>query len=76
VLVVLTLVTWAIGTAGLGGIGVSLLVFAFALLKVQLIGDYFMQLKSINGFWRWTITIWLLIPGILVSVAFLLSATG
>ena len=75
-LIALTFLTWAIGTAELAGIWISLTVFAFALLKGQLVGDYFMGLKGIRGFWRWVIVIWLVIPGTLVSVAFLLTATG
>jgi len=76
VLVLLTGVTWAVGTAGLGGLPVSLLVLAFALLKGQMIGDWFMGLRGVRGIWRWVVAIWLLIPGGLVSLAFVLSDRG
>jgi hypothetical protein len=72
-LVCLTLVTWGVGRAGLGGLCISLMVFGFALLKGQLIGDWFMGLRGIRGFWRWIVLIWLLVPGLLVTTAFLLA---
>ncbi|HOP16928.1 MAG: cytochrome C oxidase subunit IV family protein [Chromatiaceae bacterium] len=76
VLMLLTLVTWGIGRAGLSGLGVSLLVLAFAMLKGQLIGDWFMGLRGVRGIWRWVVVIWLLIPGGLISLAFILSYRG
>ena len=68
----LTLVTWAVGTAGLGGAVTSLLVLAFALLKGQLIGDFYMGLRWVRGPWRWLVFGWLLLPGALIAWAFLL----
>jgi hypothetical protein len=58
----------------LGGLSLSLTVLALALLKGQLIGDYFMGLRGIRGPWRWVILIWLLIPGGLIALAFYLAA--
>lgn len=75
-LVLLTGVTWAIGRVGLGGLGVSLLVLAIALIKGQLIGDWFMGLRAVRGIWRWVIVIWLLIFGGLVGLAFVLTYRG
>ena len=48
-LVGLTVVTWAIGRAGLSGLWVALLVLGFALLKGQLVGDWFMGLRGLRG---------------------------
>ena len=76
VLMLLTLVTWAIGRTGMSGLGLSLLVLGFALLKGQLIGDWFMGLRGVRGIWRWVVVIWLVIPGALISVAFALSYGG
>lgn len=73
VLMALTVVTWMIGRAGLSGLDISLLVLSFALIKGLLIGDYFMGLKTAHGFWRWTIIIWLLLPGGLITWAFMIS---
>lgn len=72
-LILLTLVTWGIGRAGLGGLGLSLLVLAFALIKGQLIGDWFMGLRGLRGLWRWVVVIWLVIPAALITTAFVLS---
>ncbi|MDD3518888.1 MAG: cytochrome C oxidase subunit IV family protein [Chromatiales bacterium] len=76
VLMGLTVATWAIGRAGLEGLGVSLLVLAFALLKGQLVGDWFMGLRGVRGIWRWVIVIWLVVPGALITLAFVLSERG
>ena len=73
-LMFLTVVTWAIGQAGLSGLNISLLVLAMALIKGQLIGDYYMGLKTVRGFWRWIIVLWLLIPGALITTAFILAS--
>ena len=70
----LTFVTYLIGKAGVTGVAASLLVLGFALLKGQMLGDYFMGLKRLKGFWRWPVSLWLFLPGGLISVAFLLSA--
>ena len=72
-LVFLTLVTWGIGRAGLAGPGAALLVLALALFKGHLIGDWFMGLRGVRGIWRWVVVIWLLIPGVLITIAFVLS---
>lgn len=73
VLVVLTVVTWAIGRSGLSGLGLALLVLGFGLIKGHLVGDWFMGLRGLRGPWRWVVLIWLLIPGGLISLAFTLS---
>ena len=72
-LIALTVVTWGIGKAGLAGLAPSLLVLGFALLKGQLIGDWFMGLRFVSGFWRWVIVLWLLVPGMLIGLTFLMS---
>ena len=69
----LTCITWMIGKAGLSGLDISLLVLALALFKGLLVGDYFMGLRSVTGFWRLPILIWLLLPGGLITWAFLIS---
>lgn len=70
----LTLVTFAIGAAGLGGLTLSLSVLGLALIKGQMVGDYFMGLKGVRGPWRWAIALWLLVPGALIGVAFILAS--
>jgi hypothetical protein len=71
--VLLTVVTWAVGKAGLQGLPVALLVLFLALLKGQLIGDWFMDLRGRAGIWRWIIVLWLFIPGVLIATAFSLA---
>mgnify|MGYP006311488327 CR=1 FL=1 len=73
ILILLTVVTWAIGRSGFGGLWVSLLVLGFALLKGQLVGDWFMGLRGLRGIWRWVVLLWLTIPGGLITTAFVLS---
>jgi cytochrome c oxidase subunit 4 len=74
IMLALTLATYLIGQAGLGGIGIALTVLGFALLKGQMVGDYFMGLKRLRGFWRWPVALWLFIPGALITTAFKLAA--
>lgn len=74
VMIGLTLVTFAIGVLGLGGLGASLSVLGFALIKGQMVGDYFMGLKGLKGIWRWVVFLWLFVPGALITTAFVLSS--
>lgn len=73
VMLLLTLVTWGIGVTGMSGLAVSLLVLVFALVKGQLVGDWFMGLRRVRGWWRWVVFVWLLVPGSLITIAFVLS---
>ncbi|MCU7875926.1 MAG: cytochrome C oxidase subunit IV family protein [Candidatus Thiodiazotropha sp. (ex Lucinoma borealis)] len=68
----LTLITYLIGQVGVGGLSASLTVLGFALIKGQMLGDYFMGLKRLSGFWRWPVSLWLFLPGGLISAAFML----
>ena len=70
----LTLITFAIGDLDIGGLGASLLVLGFALIKGQMVGDFFMGLKGIRGPWRWVIALWLFLPGALIAAAFILAS--
>jgi hypothetical protein len=70
VMMSMTLFTWYVGISGYSGLLVSLLVLGLSLIKGQLIGDYYMGLKWVNSAWRWLIAGWLLLPGILISLAF------
>ncbi|MEW8430775.1 MAG: cytochrome C oxidase subunit IV family protein [gamma proteobacterium symbiont of Ctena orbiculata] len=68
----LTLTTYLIGRFAISGLGVSLTVLVFALIKGQMVGDYFMGLKRVRGFWRWPVSLWLFLPGGLIGAAFTL----
>jgi len=73
VLVALTVLTWAVGVSGAAGLGISLFVLAVALVKGHLIGDWFMGLRWVRGPWRWVVAVWLLLPGALITWAFMLA---
>ena len=75
ILVGLTLVTFFVGLSGAGGLAVSLGVLFAALFKGWLVGENFMGLKWVRGWWRWVIFIWLFIPGALITTAFYLSSS-
>ncbi len=72
-LMAFTLVTYLIGQMGLSGLEVSLFVLLLALIKGYLVGSYFMGLKQLRGFWRWPVSIWLFVPGLLISISFYLA---
>lgn len=76
IMIALTLITWWIGKTAQGGLQLSLMVLAFALVKGQMVGDWFMGLREVGGLWRWPIFIWLFVPGGLIATAFLLSYGG
>lgn len=76
ILAALTLITWAMGVSGMNGIVLSLLLLGLSALKAQLIGNYFMGLKQVAGWWQWVISGWLLVTGSLISVAFYLGASA
>jgi len=74
VLIALTVVTWLIGKAGLAGLDIALTVLGFAMIKGLLIGDYYMGLRNVKSIWRWVIIIWLVVPGALITWAFVISS--
>lgn len=76
VMIALTLITWWIGRNARGGLELSLMVLLFALVKGQMVGDWFMGLYFVQGIWRWPIFIWLFVPGALIATAFVLSYGG
>jgi len=71
----LTGVTYMVGELGLTGLSAALPILFLALLKGQLVGDYFMGLKAVRGPWRWVVFLWLLIPGTLITIAFVNAAS-
>ena len=73
-LVALTLLTWRVGEMQLSGLNISLPVLGIALFKGHLIGDWFMGLKGLRSPWRWVVLVWLLVPGGLITWAFVQAA--
>jgi caa(3)-type oxidase subunit IV len=72
-LVALTVVTYSIGEAGLGGRNIMLVVLAITLLKSQMIAGYFMGLRKSSLLWRAIMGTWLLIVGGMIAVAYLMG---
>ena len=68
--------TYLVGVSAIEGLWAALLVLGFAILKGQLIGDFYMGLRWVRGPWRWVIVLWLVVPGALVTTAFVLAARG
>jgi len=74
IMLLLSLLTYLAGQQGLSGLRISLGVLFLALVKGYLVGAYFMGLGRVRGFWRWPVTIWLLLPGSLIGTAFFLAS--
>ena len=70
-LMFLTLTTYAIGEAKLGGLGVMLMVLGTAVVKVQMVSDHFMGLRRTRWLWRGIVLGWLLLVAGLVMIAYL-----
>jgi len=70
-LVALTLATFAIGEAGLGGKQVMLGLLLIALIKGQMVSNYFMGLKQADFLWRAIMLIYYLLVGGLIAAAYL-----
>lgn len=75
-LIGLSYVTYLIGVSAIEGLWAAPLVLGFAILKGQLIGDFYMGLRWVRGPWRWVIVLWLVVPGALITTAFVLAAGG
>ena len=74
-LVVLTLLTYAAGRAGLGGPVLITGILLSVAVKGQVVADVFMGLKCVRRPWRWMVTGWLLVVLVLIGVAFALGET-
>lgn len=72
----LSYLTYLVGVSGIDALWAALLVLGFAVLKGQLIGDFYMGLRWVRGPWRWVIVLWLVVPGALITTAFVLAARG
>ena len=74
IMLMLSLLTYLAGQQGLSGLSISLGVLFLALVKGHLLGAYFMGLGRVRGFWHWPVTLWLLLPGSLIGIAFILAS--
>ncbi len=71
-LLALTVATYVAAELGLQGQGLVMGVLAIALIKGQLVADWFMGLRRVGSFWRPVLSGYLLILGTFIAVAFLL----
>ena len=69
----LTIATYAIGEAGLTGRGVMLGLLSIALVKGQMVANYFMGLRHVRLWWRALIFGYFLIVGGLIAIAYLIA---
>lgn len=74
-LVVLTLLTWAVGRAGLGGSPVIAGILLSVAVKGQMVADVFMGLRGVRSPWRWMVSGWLLMVLALIGLAFFTGET-
>jgi len=72
-LVALTLVTFSIGQSGPAGSGAMLAVLLIALVKGQMVANYFMGLRRVHIGWRILILAYFLIVGGLIALAYQLA---
>ncbi len=70
-LVILTLLTFAIGEEVTAGKAVMMSVLLISLIKGQLIANYFMGLRHVSWLWRGIILAYFVIVGSMVAVAYL-----
>jgi len=72
-LVLLTLVTYAIGKLGYGGISVVAMLLLSVTIKGQLVINYFMALAWVQSRWKWVVTVWLVSVVLLIGLAYWVS---
>ncbi len=71
VLLFLTCITYGAGEAGLSGSKIMLVVLGIAALKVQMVANYFMELRHTRWLWRGIVLGWLLLVVGLITIAYL-----
>lgn len=74
-LVVLTLLTYAVGKAGPGGKLVITGILLSVAVKGQMVADVFMGLRGVRSPWRWMVSGWLFVVLALIALAFSMGET-
>lgn len=70
-LMLLTVTTYTIGEAGVGGVAVMFAVLGTAAFKVQMVANYFMGLRRTRWLWRGIVLGWLVLVTGLITIAYL-----
>ncbi len=73
ILVALTITTYRIGEAGMSGKKVMLMVLVIAMIKSQLVANYFMALRNTRLLWRGIMFGYFVIVGSLIAIAYLMD---
>jgi cytochrome c oxidase subunit 4 len=72
-LVVLTIATFCIGEEGLSGKHVMITLLVIALIKSQIVANYFMDLRNSKLIWRGIMLGYFVIVGGLIGLAYLIG---
>jgi predicted membrane protein len=70
-MMILTMITYGIGESGMGGTAIMLIVLGIAAIKVQMVANYFMDLRHTRWLWRGIVLGWLILVTTLISIAYL-----
>lgn len=73
VLIVLTIMTFSFGEAGMSGKGVMLMLLIITMVKSQLVANYFMALRKTRLLWRAIMFGYFVIVGSLIALAYLIG---
>lgn len=73
VLVALTIMTFSLGEAGMSGKGVMLTLLSIAMIKSQLVANYFMGLRRTRLLWRVIMFGYFVVVGGLIACAYLIG---
>jgi caa(3)-type oxidase subunit IV len=73
ILVALTIATFSIGEVGLSGKNTMLLLLAIAMVKSQMVANYFMGLRKTRLLWRGIMFGYFVLVGGLIALAYLMG---
>jgi len=72
-LVALTVATFSIGEAGMAGKNIMLILLSIAMIKSQMVANYFMALRQTKLIWRLVMLLYFVIVGGLIALAYLIG---
>ena len=72
-LVALTIATFSIGEAGMTGKNIMLILLSIAMIKSQMVANYFMALRQAKLIWRLVMLLYFVIVGSLIALAYLIG---
>ena len=72
-LVALTVATFSIGEAGMAGKNIMLILLSIAMIKSQIVANYFMALRQTKLIWRLVMLLYFVIVGSLIALAYLIG---